>query len=112
MKRFLSLICTALAFWMSVPAYAGSPGELERQQLALVLRQLDMTVRIAHEGAKVPSPETSRYHFDYERFHADMARVCAGIHDYLTPQRAQPRDPVEVSGQYRAERNEQGRASP
>ncbi|CAK7033268.1 MAG: hypothetical protein MESAZ_03043 [Saezia sanguinis] len=106
MKRSLSLICTALALSVSVPAYAGSPNELERQQLALMLRQLDMTVRIAHESAKAATPEASRYHFDYQRFNADMARVRAGIEDYLTPQRAQPRDPVALAGQYRAEQSE------
>ncbi|WP_405045738.1 RAQPRD family integrative conjugative element protein [Pseudomonas aeruginosa] len=31
----------------------------------------------------------------------DLQRVRAGIQDYLTPPRAQPRDPVELSGDYR-----------
>jgi len=106
MKRSPYLICIALALSASVPTYAASPGEHEFAHLALVLRQLDMAARVAHEGAKTATPETSRYHFDYQRFNADIERVRAGVQDYLTPQRAQPRDPVELNGQYRAEQDE------
>nr|WP_273649646.1 RAQPRD family integrative conjugative element protein [Pseudomonas aeruginosa] len=35
------------------------------------------------------------------RVRKDLQRVRAGIQDYLTPPRAQPRDPVELSGDYR-----------
>ena len=42
----------------------------------------------------------ARYHFDYARLRADMKRVRAGLQDYLAPQRAQPRDPVPLAGDY------------
>ncbi|MBF3224681.1 RAQPRD family plasmid, partial [Pseudomonas aeruginosa] len=45
-----------------------------------------------------------RYHFDYPRLLADLARVRAGIQFHLTPSRAQPRDPSELAGDYRTER--------
>ena len=45
--------------------------------------------------------ERARYHFDYGRLAADLERVRGGIHDYLTPSRAQPRDPAELLGDYR-----------
>jgi len=96
-----------MALVFCAPVMAASPSEHELTYLALMLRQLDMTVRIADESAKAATPETSRYHFDYERFNADIERIRAGVQDYLTPQRAQPRDPVAFNGQYRAEQGEQ-----
>ena len=39
--------------------------------------------------------------FDYLRLREDLLRVRAGIEDYLTPRRAQPRDPLEFQGDYR-----------
>jgi len=104
MKRSLYLICTALALSASVPTYAGSPGEVERQQLTLVLRQLDMLERTAAESRTLQS-DGGRYHFDYQRFCTDIERIRAGVQDYLTPQRAQPRDPVEIIGHYLLEKD-------
>ena len=106
MKRPQHLIGLTIALALCAPVVAASPGEHELAHLALVLRQLDMAARVAHEGARTATTETSRYHFDYPRFHADIERVRAGVQDYLTPQRAQPRDPVELNGQYRAEQDE------
>lgn len=44
-----------------------------------------------------------RYFFDYPRLAADIERIRHGLENYLTPSRAQPRDPVELSGSYSAE---------
>jgi RAQPRD family integrative conjugative element protein len=41
-----------------------------------------------------------RFFFDYQRLAGDIARIRHGLEDYLTPSRAQPRDTVELSGQY------------
>ena len=76
----------------------------EHARLAVLLRQLDMLERIANDSQTLSHNQTSRYHFDYPRLHSDMQRIRSGIRDYLTPQRAQPRDPVEISGQYLLER--------
>ncbi|RMV84787.1 hypothetical protein ALP04_05408, partial [Pseudomonas amygdali pv. sesami] len=48
----------------------------------------------------MPSESAQRYHMDYSRLVSDIARIRQGLQDYLTPSRAQPRDPVEISGQY------------
>ncbi|MFG0634854.1 RAQPRD family integrative conjugative element protein [Pseudomonas sp. xss_2] len=45
----------------------------------------------------------ARYRFDYPRFSADLEHVREGIHNYLSPSRAQPADLDELSGKYRAE---------
>ena len=76
-------------------------GANEQAQLAVVIRQLDMIDKLAEYSASLSHPEGSRYHFDYARLTKDIERVRQGILDYLVPQRAQPRDLVELIGDYR-----------
>ncbi|WP_458079571.1 integrative conjugative element protein, RAQPRD family, partial [Pseudomonas aeruginosa] len=38
--------------------------------------------------------------FDYSRLAADLQRIRQGLQDYMTPSRAQPRDPSDLSGSY------------
>jgi RAQPRD family integrative conjugative element protein len=72
--------------------------------LAAALRQLNTLERLAEQSAaSTPIVPGTRYHFDYSRLLADLARVRTGIQDYLAPSRAQPRDPSVLEGQYRAE---------
>ena len=72
----------------------------EREQLAVLARQLDLIDRLAEHAASTAPQERARYHFDYARLRADLKRVRAGLQDYLVPQRAQPRDPVPLAGDY------------
>lgn len=72
----------------------------EREQLAALARQLDLLDRLAEHAAHTAPQERARYHFDYARLRADLKRVRAGLQDYLVPQRAQPRDPVPLAGDY------------
>lgn len=82
---------------------AESPAQ--RQELVAALRQLDALERtVADSAAHAPIQPGERYHFDYPRLLADLARVRAGIQFHLTPSRAQPRDPSELAGDYRTER--------
>ena len=100
--------CAVLACLLlgSAPVIAAD-SSLEREHLAALSRQLDMLDRLAEHGAGLPRQEGSRYHFDYARLREDIERVRAGIRDYLTPQRAQPRDPVTLVGGYRRESAEE-----
>jgi RAQPRD family integrative conjugative element protein len=82
----------------------------ERADLAVILRELNLIDRLA-DNAQAVAPEKSRYHFDYPRFGADITRVRAGIQDYLSPPRAQPRDPLALSGQYQ-DQHRDGNPSP
>jgi len=76
----------------------------QRQELAAALRQLDGLERlIRHSEANTPIAAGERYYFDCPRLLADLAQVRTGIHAYLTPSRAQPRDVTELSGDYRSE---------
>ena len=81
------------------PASAGD-ATAEHEQLAALARQLDLIDRLAEHAAHTAPQERARYHFDYARLRADLKRVRAGLQDYLVPQRAQPRDPVPMAGDY------------
>ncbi|HEJ2565834.1 TPA: RAQPRD family integrative conjugative element protein [Pseudomonas aeruginosa] len=85
----------------------------EREQLAALTRQLDLLDRLAEHAAHTAPQERARYHFDYARLRADLNRVRAGLQDYLVPQRAQPRDPVPLAGDYvRRDRTDDEEPSP
>lgn len=95
----------ALALWLlglcasgNVRADDATP---EHARLEAVLRQLDTVERLIAEEAARPPTEQSRYYFDYTRLNTDLARMRSGIRDYLTPSRAQPRDPAALLGDYR-----------
>ena len=42
-----------------------------------------------------------RYRFDYLRLSQDIQRIRHGVQGYLSPSRAQPREPSELVGDYR-----------
>ncbi|MFJ4346338.1 RAQPRD family integrative conjugative element protein [Pseudomonas sp. NPDC089401] len=77
-----------------------SASDIERAQLATVLRQLDALERHADNSAALSHPIAARYHFDYLRLREDIQRIRSGVQDYLTPQRAQPRDLAPMLGEY------------
>ena len=81
------------------PASAGD-ATAEHEQLAALVRQLNLIDRLAEHAANTAPQERARYHFDYARLRADLKRVRTGLQDYLVPQRAQPRDPVPLAGDY------------
>ncbi|EOZ3447777.1 TPA: RAQPRD family plasmid [Pseudomonas aeruginosa] len=98
-----AFLVTVFLLGQSPMALAESPAQ--RQELVAALRQLDALERtVAHSAAHAPVIPGERYHFDYPRLLADLARVRAGIQVHLTPSRAQPRDPAELAGDYRTER--------
>ena len=98
--------CPLLAALLAMLLAAGQPATaagdaIEREQLAALVRQIDLIDRFAEHAAHTAPQEHARYHFDHARLREDLQRVRTGIQDYLTPPRAQPRDPVELSGDYR-----------
>lgn len=80
----------------------------EHEQFAAILRQLDLADRLAEQAEYTAPKERARYHFDYPRLRTDLKSIRTGVRDYLVPQRAQPRDPVALSGDYTREREEGG----
>ena len=98
-----TFLVTALLLGQSQMALAESPAQ--RQELVAALRQLDaLEHAVVHSAAHTSVIPGERYHFDYPRLLADLARVRAGIQAHLFPSRAQPRDPAELAGDYRTER--------
>lgn len=92
---FSALLTCCIA--SSAGAYAAGD---EHQQLSLILRQLDSLSRMAaSHDASVIDP-SARYSFDYPRLSADIDLMRQGINGYLTPSRAQPRNPPELTGHY------------
>ena len=93
-------LAVLLAVLLSAMQPAIADDTPERERLAALVRQLDLIDRLAEHAANTAPQERARYHFDYVRLHADLQRVRAGLQDYLVPQRAQPRDPVPLAGDY------------
>lgn len=108
LKIAIAVLFTGL---LNVQVHAQPAGFDEHAQLAMFVRQLDTLERIAGQSQML-SHQRSRYHFDYQQLHEDMQRIRSGIRDYLTPQRAQPRDPVEITGQYITEHVNSGKSQP
>lgn len=74
----------------------------EREQLSLVQQQLDTIERLAARAKVARTSEPNeRYCFDYPRLSQDIQRIRHGVQSYLSPSRAQPRDPTELVGEYR-----------
>ncbi|WP_438839674.1 RAQPRD family integrative conjugative element protein [Aromatoleum toluclasticum] len=88
-----------MSFSVQHPAHAADDTP-EREQLAALARQFDLIDRLAEHATNTAPQSRRRYHFDYARLRADLKRVRAGVQDYLVPQRAQPRDPVSLTGDY------------
>ncbi len=100
--RFSLSIVMVCASTGSISAIASESVD-ERVRLSLLLRQLDALERQAEHGEALPDRSSVRFHFSYTRLREDLHRIRSGIHDYLTPQRAQPRDPAPLHGHYREE---------
>jgi len=74
----------------------------EQDQLSLVQQQLDIIERLTTRAEAASTSEPSeRYRFDYPRLTQDIQRIRHGVQGYLSPSRAQPRDPIELVGDYR-----------
>lgn len=87
---------------LTVAGSAGAAGTAsEAVNLEVMIRQLNAVEAVARRSADLPQDPGERYHFDYQRLAGDVARIRQGLQDYLAPSRAQPRDPVELSGRYR-----------
>lgn len=101
-RHHASGLILALLLGLYVPGHASADDATpEHARLAAALRQLDNIERLVAQQAAQPLNDRARYHFDYARMSADLERMRAGIRDYLSPSRAQPRDPATLLGDYR-----------
>lgn len=96
-------LVTALLLGQSPMALAESPAQ--RQELVAALRQLDALERTVSDSAAHTSIQPGeRYHFDYLRLLADLARVrwASGPSHTVACPAARP---SELAGDYRTERS-------
>ncbi|MFI3049519.1 integrative conjugative element protein, RAQPRD family [Pseudomonas coronafaciens] len=90
------LLCTPM-----LSTYAQAAGTASEQaNVEVMIRQLNALEAVAQRSVDLPQDPAQRYHLDYPRLVSDIARIRQGLQDYLSPSRAQPRDPVDISGQY------------
>jgi len=101
-----------LAVSLPAPQTAFADDTPQREQLAALARQLDLIDRLAEHAAHTAPQTRERYHFDYARLRADLQRVRTGVQDFLVPQRAQPRDPAPLTGDYTRRDDEREEPSP
>lgn len=74
----------------------------EQVQLCLIQQQLDTIERLVTRAKTASTAESlERYRFDYPRLSQDIQRIRHGVQGYLSPSRAQPRDPTELVDDYR-----------
>ncbi len=100
--RRRSVLALALSLIACLSSSA-SDESIERERLAAILREFDAIERLTRESESAAPASGTRYHFDYARLRADLARVRAGVEDYLVPPRAQPRDLQALQANYRRE---------
>ncbi|HRQ58641.1 MAG TPA: RAQPRD family integrative conjugative element protein [Azoarcus taiwanensis] len=102
-SKWLHPACSTLvcSVFLGVQPALAADDAAEREQLAALARQFDLIDRLAEHAANVAPQAHARYHFDYARLRADLLRVRTGVQNFLVPQRAQPRDPIELLGDYR-----------
>lgn len=89
------LACGAL---VAQEAFAASASE--QANLEVMIRQLNALEDTARRSAQGADEPGQRFYFDYSRLAADLQRIRQGLQDYMTPSRAQPRDPSDLSGSY------------
>ena len=74
----------------------------EQVELSLIQQQLDTIEHLATRAETSSASEPDeRYRFDYPRLTLDIQRIRQGVQNYLSPSRAQPRDPGDLDGNYR-----------
>jgi RAQPRD family integrative conjugative element protein len=97
---FCRICCLLVLITLNSGSYAASAHE--QDQLGLILQQLNTIERLVTKAETAsPSESVERYRFDYPRLIRDIQRIRLGVQGYLSPSRAQPRDPAELVGDYR-----------
>lgn len=99
-RRILVGALISVSGGYSFTSIAHAAGASEQANIEVMIRQLNALEDSARRSATITSEPGQRYHFDYERLAGDIQRVRQGLQEYLTPSRAQPRDPAELAGKY------------
>ncbi|AZC38281.1 RAQPRD family integrative conjugative element protein [Pseudomonas chlororaphis] len=96
------LHCLLLLSLATVHGSSYASASHEQSQLSLILQQLDTIELLINRADDANASEpVERYRFDYPQLIQDIQRIRNGVQGYLSPSRAQPRDPTELVGDYR-----------
>lgn len=99
-----TIFCRICSLFVLITFNSGSyaASAHEQDQFSLILQQLDTIERLVTRAKTAGTAESvERYRFDYPRLTQDIQRIRHGVQGYLSPSRAQPRDPTELVGDYR-----------
>lgn len=98
----LACLIALAGFTLPIP-HVSAASASEQSNLAIMIRQLNALENTTQRSAQLSDEPGKRYYFDYPRLTRDVERIRMGLGNYLTPSRAQPRDPAELSGSYSTE---------
>ncbi len=99
----ITLILTLSSF------FANSAWAAEKDELALMMKQLDQIQASLERARTLATQDASRnrFYFDYLKASKDIETIRQGISSYLEPSRAQPVIPIQsqyqINGDYRRE---------
>jgi RAQPRD family integrative conjugative element protein len=101
LRRSIAIAAIGGLLTMSSVSLAQAAGTASEQaNVEIMIRELNALEAVARRSGELPNDGSQRYHFDYQRLAADIARMRQGLQEYLAPSRAQPRDATELSGHY------------
>ena len=99
-RPILTLAITLLAFAsFGTPTVLLADAESERAELARLIDELEQLERVIRE-AEAAADSAQRIHFQYGWLRTDLARVKAGIREYLESVPLTPRTVTPLAGDY------------
>jgi RAQPRD family integrative conjugative element protein len=100
-RRPLLALVTAISALMlsATPSDSFADAQAERAELVRLLHELD-SLEALIEKAEVNAISTQRIHFQYGWLRGDLAKIKAGIREYLDTVPATPRVPPPLAGDY------------
>ena len=99
-RSIFALAIALIAFATLVPpAISLADAETERTELARLIHELEQLERLI-EQAEAAADSAQRIHFQYDWLRTDLARVRAGIRDYLESVPLTPRTVTPLAGDY------------
>jgi len=83
----------------ATPSRVSADQETEKTELARLIHELEQLERLIRQ-AEASAESSARVHFQYDWLRADLARVRAGIREYLETVPLVPRTVTPLAGDY------------
>ena len=100
-RRTLFALAIFLASFAVIvpPATSLADAQTERTELSRLIHELEQLERLI-EQAETAAESSQRVQFQYDWLRGDLARVRAGIHEYLESVPLTPRTVTPLAGDY------------